>query len=118
MNENSLIAYHEQRSGNSGRVEKALFRVGAIGKANRCSADDIMGRIGIGSKRDLCTVVQKERSEGALICSTKCCGGGYYLAESAAEVEAFVQTFSNEARALFWMQKHFRQFLKEHDEQA
>ena len=118
MNTSSLISLHAERHGKAGRIEETLYNLGAIGQGKKCTAEILMNTAGIRTKRDLCLMVRRERAEGALLCSTKKLGGGYYLPETTAEVQAFIDTYSAEARSLFWMQKHFRQFLKDHDEQA
>lgn len=82
------------------------------GKRNKMSAAALMSATGIKTARELSAAVQRERMAGRVICSTKADGGGYYRAANAAEAQEFIDTFTGEAKALFAMQKAFREYVK------
>lgn len=82
------------------------------GKENKVSAVTLMDATGIRTGRELSKVIRQERFSGKLILSTKADGGGYFLPASAAEVQEFIETFSNEARALFAMLKTAREYVR------
>lgn len=59
------------------------------GKENAISAHDLMQLCGISDRRTLYEVIERERTNGAVILSNKG-AGGYYLPGSPAELKEFV----------------------------
>ena len=67
-------------------IEKYLHTANAIGRENAVRTADITRDLSI-AKRAIVKQVLKERSNGALICSTTSGRGGYYLPATIEEVE-------------------------------
>ena len=97
----------------NGLIEQILKEAGATSKETRLSADELILAGSFADKRALSAAVRAERLNGALILSTKCCGGGYWVSDDPDEIEAFIQTYSAEGRSLFAMQKAARQRQKD-----
>lgn len=107
---------HTQRNESercNGLIEQILKDAGAVSKITRLSADELILAGNFTDKRALSAAVRAERLNGALILSTKCCNGGYWISDDPDEIEAFIQTYSAEGRSLFAMQKAARQRRKD-----
>lgn len=94
-----------------------IFDLLPIGKENAIKARRLMALTGARNERELCSMVRAERNEGYLILSKKDNGGGYYRAANKAELKEWVETFSKEARATFYMMKAARKELSEDTDQ-
>lgn len=97
----------------NGLIEQILKDAGAVSKDTRLSADELIIAGNFADKRALSAAVRAERLNGALILSTKCCNGGYWLSDDPDEIDSFIQTYSSEGRSLFAMQKTARQRRKD-----
>jgi len=71
--------------------------------------------VGVGSARELQTIIARERKAGAVILSS--CAGGYYLPASREEVEEFVRTQDKKARSIMFVLKSARQYMNQLDGQ-
>ena len=85
---------------------------GAIGKENRMYRNEIMHFLQIESAREFWKLFAAERRRGALICSTKGDGGGYYLPKDNDEIERCCRRLRREGAALYEAAKRMEAALE------
>ena len=83
------------------------------GKDNAIPSKQLAKLTGCGNVRDLRALVSQERQQGAVILSTSCNGGGYYLPGDTEEVRKFIRTLDARARHTFLALRSARKYLKE-----
>ena len=95
-----------------------IFDLLPTGKENATSTAELMRITHAKDERDLRSMIAAERKAGAAILSTKGKGGGYYKAASDAELREFLQTYSKEARSIFYMMRAARLCLQDDPNQT
>ena len=63
-----------------------------IGKSNIMTSEELINSLKLSGTRELVSIVQKERQQGAVILSTCGNGGGYYLPETEQELKEFIKS--------------------------
>lgn len=63
-----------------------------IGKSNIMTSEELINALKLSGTRELVSIVQKERQQGAVILSTCGNGGGYYLPETEQELKEFIKS--------------------------
>ena len=63
-----------------------------IGKSNIMTSEELINTLKLSGTRELVSIVQKERQQGAVILSTCGNGGGYYLPETEQELKEFIKS--------------------------
>ena len=84
----------------------------AEGESNAISTQSLMDYTGL-SRRMLQQVVHELRLSGHLICSRTVRGGGYWLAASQTELQAFVGSMDRRGRATFAAATAARKAIKD-----
>lgn len=84
----------------------------AEGECNAVTTQYLMDRTGL-SRRMLQQAIHELRLSGALICSRTDQGGGYWLAASQTELQAFVGSMDRRGKATFAAASAARKAIKD-----
>jgi DNA-binding IscR family transcriptional regulator len=87
------------------------------GKENATTTAALLQALGIKEKRELTCIIEAERNQGIIICSTTGGKGGYYLPKNKQEIAEWSNSMSRRACNTFNAIKGARQALKQYDGQ-
>lgn len=91
-------------------IAEALEKLGATSRGRAVTMEKIMPGV---SKRRFRALIRAEREAGALICSKKDTGGGYWLSEEPADLQEQINMQTRMGREALKLAGYFRHRLRD-----